>query len=185
MLILTSTSAQDTSKTDTADREFQFLQIQVYFRANCIEQHCNHFCLETEKREGFSAKSEVGQKHAPCEGSPHIPKNIANKKAVHGHYGDAYGDTSWSCCSGLCWFMFVTKRISSIMNMSLHTKKILPLQSPLLLSRCMFMNNGQCVLLFPDDILPKEISAETAFMSRIFVTVLNRFFLIPLFFFPK
>lgn len=64
----------------------------------------------------------------------------------------------------------------------LHINKILPLQSPLLLSRCMVMNNGQCVLLFPDDILPTEISTEAVFMSGTTVPVLNTFCLISFFF---
>lgn len=81
-------------------------------------------------------------------GHPSVPKGTANEKAVHGHYGDACGDILWNCCSELYWFMVVTKRISSIMNMSLHINKILPLQSRLLLSRCMVMNNGQLSFYF-------------------------------------
>lgn len=81
-------------------------------------------------------------------GHPSIPKGTTHKKAVPGHYGDAYRNTLGSCCRALCWLMAVTKSINSTMKMSLHTNKILLSQSPLLLSRCLDMNKGGCVLLF-------------------------------------
>lgn len=184
MLILTSTSALDTSKTDRAGQRIpssantSLLQSKLHWTTLQSSQS-----WKWKKRKGL-CKIWSGSEACPMRGGTPAHPQALQTRRQYMVIMDTYGDTLWSCCSGLCWFMVVTKRIISIMNMSLHINKILPLQSPLLLSRCTVMNNGQCVPSFSDDLLSKEISTEAAFMSRIIVTVLNRFFLVS-FFFPK
>lgn len=181
-MILTSTSAQDTSKTETAGQG-----ILISANASLLQSklHLTTPQLFLSWNWKIKALCKMWNGSEACS----IWGVTQHSQRHHKQEGSTW--SSWTCTwkyirELLQWTVLAygcIKRISSIMSMSLHTNKILSLQSPLLLSRGFVMNKGECVLLFSEYILPKKISTEAAFMSRILVTVLNRFFFIS--FFPK